>query len=153
MVDTLSVNPVDEVLRQARQLLGTMAPVALTPFTAAAPAAPASWDSESAAAAAVTQAGLADQLGGLHDARLAVQTAIEDADAVIRAAHTRLNALENAWAGDREAAAAQDSDESQAGLLTAAHTHVREVTEVVQHTAEHFQTAAARVAAVAATLP
>lgn len=152
MVDTLSVNPVDEVLRQARQLLGSMAPVSLAAFTAATPTAP-DWDSEAAAAAAGAGAALEGDLGALRSAQGALQTALQDADAVIREAHTRLNAVENAWSRDRAAAASQDSEEGKAGLLQAAHTHVREVTELVEQTATHFQQAAERITSTAQSLP
>jgi len=153
MVDTLSVNPVDEVLRQARQLLGTMAPVSVAAFTTAAPAAPPSWDSGAAAAAVGAGSMLEEDLGALRTAQDALQTAVQDADEVIRDAHTRLNAVENAWSSDRVAAATQDSEESKAGLLQAAHTHVQEVTELVRSTAVHFQQAAERVTTAAEALP
>lgn len=155
MVDTLSMNPVDELLHQARQLLGTMTPVASGPtFDASAPVAPAGWESAAATAAAShTETELAKHLGALQQAQDTLRSAIQEADEAVRAAQTRLNAVETSWSSDRAAAAAEDPDEGRAGLLQAAHQYVREVTDVVQHTAEHFQRAAERITAAVAALP
>lgn len=153
MVDTLSVTPVDDLLRQARQLLGTMNPVQWETAFPAPPPAPGGWDSSAADAAAETTVRLDSQTDRLRAAHREVAAAIAEANEISRSAHTQLNAVENAWASDRAALhPASAVEENQAGLLQAAQQHVREVTAVVQAAAEQFQIAAHRIATATASL-
>ena len=93
MVDTLSVTAVDELLSQARQLLGSMNPVQLDVALPAVPQAPVSWDSEAAGSAAEVAAYLDRDTEQLRDAHRAVAAAVEEANEIARSAHTQLNAV------------------------------------------------------------
>jgi len=147
------VHPVDDLLHQARQLLGTMNPVQFDLAVPPAPPAPASWDSQAAGAAAETSARLDIVTAQLRSAHQAVAAAVVEANEIAHNAHTQLNAVENTWASDRAALdPASDTEDNQAGLLQAAHKHVQEVTAVVQLAAEQFQSAAQRIAAATASL-
>lgn len=147
------MNPVDAMLRHARQLLGTMNPVQLDVAFPASPPHPASWDSDAAAAAADTGTLLAERAADLQAAHQAVAAAIAEANEISRNAHVQLTAVENAWASNQAAAdPAAATDDAQAGLLHAAQQHVLDVTAVVQTAAEQFQAAAQRIAAAKALL-
>lgn len=147
---------VDEVLREARTLLGAMTPAGnTTAFAVTAPAnPPTSWDSTASAAAGAAGTTLDGQLTHLQQAHQAVTAAITEANEITRNAHTQLNAVENTWASDRAATEpGADTTETHAALLQAAHHHINDITAVVQAAAEQFQTAAARITAAAAALP
>lgn len=153
MVDTLSVTAVDELLSQARQLLGSMNPVQLDVALPTVPQAPDSWDSEAAGSAAAAAAYLDRDTEQLRDAHRAVAAAVAEANEIARSAHTQLNAVENAWFSDRAALdPAAGTDDNHAGLLQSAQHHVREVTAVVQAAAEQFQVAAQRITAATTSL-
>ena len=153
MVDTLSVTAVDELLSQARQLLGSMTPVQLDVALPAVPPAPVSWDSAAAASAAENAARLGRDTDELNSAQQAVAAAVAEANEIAQSAHTQLNAVENAWASDQAALdPTTGSQDSHSGLLQAAQDHVREVTAVIQAAAEQFQVAAQRITAATTSL-
>lgn len=141
------------MLRQARQLLGTMNPVRLDTGFPSSPPAPASWDSEAAGAATAAGARLEQQIGDLHAVHQSVAEAIAEANEISHNAHIQLSAVENAWARDQAALEpAGATDDAQAGLLQSAQHHIRDVTAVVRTAAEQFQAAAQRISAAAANL-
>lgn len=147
------MNPVDDLLRQARELLGSMNPVHLDISLPASPPVPGSWDSESAGAAEQTAAHLDHDTEQLRAAHQAVAAAIEEANSISRDAHAQLNAVENAWASDQAALdPTAEAPEGQAGVLQAAQQHVREVTAIVQSAAEQFQVAAHRITTATTSL-
>lgn len=153
MVDTLSVTAVDELLSQARQLLGSMNPVQLDVALPTVPQAPDSWDSAAAGSATQAAAQLGHDTEELRAAHQAVAAAVAEANAIARSAHTQLNAVENAWASDQAALdPAAGTDDNHAGILQSAQHHVREVTAVVQAAAEQFQVAAQRITAATTSL-
>jgi hypothetical protein len=150
------VNVVDEVIRDARTLLGAMTPVgAMTAFAVTPPVnPPTSWDSSAGTAAGAAGANLDGQLTQLQLAHHSVTAAITEADEITRNAHSQLTAVENAWASDQAATdPGAETTEGHAGLLQSARQHINDVTAVVQAAAEQFQTVATRIAAAGAALP
>ena len=148
MVDTLSRDPVDAMLRHARQLLGTMNPVQLDVAFRPARRTRQLGQRDAAAAAADTGTLLAERAADHRPPTRAVAAAIAEANEI--PATPTSNSLP--WktrgpATSRSRSRRPATDDAQAGLLHAAQQHVLDVTAVVQTAAEQFQAAAQRIAA------
>jgi uncharacterized phage infection (PIP) family protein YhgE len=147
------MHPVDELLRDARRVLGDLTPPGLPVVTTSPPPAPpASWSSDTADAAQTTSSELNQQLTHLHELYAAARAVLDEAATVTNRAHTELHVIEQAWAADQTAADPHQLD-GQAALLHTGRDHVTAITETIRTAADRFQQLAQQLATITAELP
>ncbi len=152
----MTIDAVDTYLRQARALLGTGAPAALSAgqTPSAAPAAPNSWNGAASEAAGRPAELLHRHRGQLGDARNRAIQALETGAGVAVDAHRGLDNIESAWNSDKAALLPfSDTAEGQAALTRAGLQRITETQSLVFDISTRFGDAAAEVADATATLP
>jgi len=152
------MHPVDALLEQARQLLGTASPPAITtPNTSAgdlADSLPPSWEGQSSTHAAATTSRLDTDRNQVRTAHQAVSTTLATANQLSQQAHTRLDAVQAAWQQDKATLGRfGDTAQGQAALLQAGQQRIADVTQIVRQTATDYQRAARHVHDATAHLP
>jgi hypothetical protein len=147
------MHPVDELLRDARHVLGALTTASLPAFTPSEPPAPpAGWASDTADTAQATSSHLHHQLTHLYELHGAARSLLDDAATITHRAHTELQGVEHAWATDQIAVDTHHPD-SQAALLHTGRDHVTAITETIRTAADEFQQLAQRLATITAELP
>lgn len=152
------MHPVDALLEQARQLLGTPSAATITaPGTNAGPLAerhPPSWEGDTSTHAAATTSRLDADRNQVRTVHQAVSSTLTAANQIGQHARTRLDAVEAAWQQDKAALARfADTPQGQAALLQAGQHRITDATQIVKHAAIDYQHAARQVHDATADLP
>lgn len=149
------MHPVDAMLQQARELLGTVAPPQLSaPHPGSPITGPHAWSGAAADTAATVSGDLEQQRTHLHLVHTSARAVINDAAQISQAARTQLRTVETAWAADKAAVGPYaHTAEGQAALLRAGQQRVQEASQVVQTAAARFQGAAQQVHTHTGRLP
>jgi hypothetical protein len=151
------MHPVDEVLRQARAVLGDMTLPQLPTRSGgntAAVQAPSQWSGPAAESATAATDRLIEKHTQFHSVRAAATGVINQAASISQDAHTQLRTVEQAWASDKAAIGPYARTASgQAALLQAGQLRVQEATMVVQNAAERYGQAAQKITMLSGELP
>ncbi|MBZ4571558.1 hypothetical protein QRB41_24380 [Mycobacterium avium subsp. hominissuis] len=142
------MDPVDALLQQARQLLGTSSPPDPEPAGLGEPNLagqhPASWDGDASTQAATTSATLDGQRDQLRTTHHNATTTIAAANTIGQNARDNLTAVQTAWQQDKSTFTPTTA-QGQAALLQAGQQRITEATQIVEDTASQYQSAAQRL--------
>lgn len=139
------MDPVDALLQQARQLLGTSTPPEPAPATLGEPDLaghhPGSWDGDASTQAATTSTELDGRREQLRSTHHNATVTIAAANTIGPNARDNLTAVETAWQQDKSTFTPSTA-QGQAALLQAGAQRITEATQIVQDTASQYQSAA-----------
>lgn len=152
------MHPVDAILQQARQLLGSPALPHLAGADFGAPNLagehPASWQGQASTRASANATALDKTREQLHSVYGSAATVITSANQYGHQARTELAAVDAAWQHDKATLARNaGTPQGHAALLQAAQQRVEEARRIVERTAKQYQQAATQMRATTEQLP
>ncbi len=149
------MHPVDALLHQARQLLGTSAPPTPNPDPSGSnPASqqPTSWTGDASSNATAINATLDGHRNQLNTAHHDATTIIAATNTIGQTARKNLATVETAWQQDKDTFIPTTA-QGQAALLQAGRERVTEAAQIVERAATEYQQAAHQLTTTTADLP